>query len=718
MKKTIFTLLGMLLMILIISQVQAQVPQAFNYQAVARDATGALLDNQTVGVKISIHQTTASGTIVYSETFTPTTNQFGLFTLEIGQGAPVTGTFNTINWSTGSYFMQVQLDPAGGTSYTNMGTTQLLTVPFAMYAASAGTSGTTGATGPTGPTGSAGVNGATGPTGVGTTGPTGPTGSVGPTGSGAGPTGPTGPTGLVGPTGSGVGPTGPTGPAGVAGANGATGVAGATGATGPGTVNGTLNYVAKFTSPTGVGNSNIFDNGTNVGVGTVTPAFLFDVSATTFTNARIGASSSGGGCLRLDRTAAAGNNNYLMFSTANNMKWTFGSVNTGNEDLNLYNWTNSATTMYFNTANNNVGINTATVNPSAQLHVASHRKYAGYFTSDSASTLSHIIHAEYNGTATNNDVRAVYGKSVVQDNWGLGGEFVGGFKGVYAHVEPTGAAGYYAVDAEVSGGSGINYALYGIASGTGTNYGLYGTAFSGTNNYAGYFDAGNVIVNSGKLGVGTTTPLKKLEVAASDSAFIRVNNTAGTYGASLDLVRTGAGSNDWRITNYADLFFYQSFDEFQTTQVPSLDLYTNYLNPGRDNISTLGSSLKRWSTVYAVNGTINTSDAREKENVKELTYGLAEIMKLRPVSFTWKNDKAYGTKLGLIAQEVEPVLKEVVKKEYFTTHDEKTGKDITSDEYRYGIYYSDIIPVLIKAIQEQEAKITTLEKRISALENK
>lgn len=163
MKKQIL----LLFIFLLSCAVYAQVPQSMNYQAVARDVSGNILASQSVGVKFSIRQGSSTGTIIYSETHNPTTNQFGLFTVAIGQGAVVTGNFSTITWSTGNYWLQVQLDPAGGTSYSDIGTTQLLSVPYALYAEGSGTSG---ATGPTGPTGATGATGATGPTGGGTTG--------------------------------------------------------------------------------------------------------------------------------------------------------------------------------------------------------------------------------------------------------------------------------------------------------------------------------------------------------------------------------------------------------------------------------------------------------------------------------------------------------------------------------------------------------------------
>jgi hypothetical protein len=153
-----------LFMLIFALQLSAQVPQAFNYQAVARDNSGIPIANHAVGIKINIHQGSASGTVIYSENFVPapTTNQFGLFTLSVGSGNPLNGTFSSINWGSGNYWLEVLMDATGGTTYTSMGTSQLLTVPFAMYAANSGTVGPVGPTGPTGPTGATGASGTTG----------------------------------------------------------------------------------------------------------------------------------------------------------------------------------------------------------------------------------------------------------------------------------------------------------------------------------------------------------------------------------------------------------------------------------------------------------------------------------------------------------------------------------------------------------------------------
>ncbi len=283
MKKLLLGFLGLILSVGAI----AQAPELINYQGIARNSSGATLNSQAVGLRLTIHQTTATGTTVYQETHSPTTNQFGLFTVQIGGGTVVSGTFGSISWGTDAYYLEVEMDENGGTAYSQMGTSQLVSVPYALYAKNSGSStpgptGPTGATGPTGsqgptgpqgPTGTTGVTGATGATGV--TGPQGPTGAQGPTGlTGAqGPTGPTGVQGVQGPT----GPTGLTGAQGPTGLTGAQGPTGATGATGSFGVTGSTGQTIMHNGSSWVSSSNIYNNGTNVGLGTTTPAYKTEV---------------------------------------------------------------------------------------------------------------------------------------------------------------------------------------------------------------------------------------------------------------------------------------------------------------------------------------------------------------------------------------------------------------------------------------------------------
>ncbi|MCW3125963.1 MAG: hypothetical protein JWO03_1621 [Bacteroidetes bacterium] len=119
----------------------AQVPQGISYQAIAFNATGGPVTSANVGVRVSILSGSATGPSVYVETHTKTTNAQGLFNLVIGQGTVVSGTFAGIDWAASSKFLKVEIDPAGGTSYTSVGSNQLMSVPFALSAASVVNSG-------------------------------------------------------------------------------------------------------------------------------------------------------------------------------------------------------------------------------------------------------------------------------------------------------------------------------------------------------------------------------------------------------------------------------------------------------------------------------------------------------------------------------------------------------------------------------------------------
>ena len=131
MKKQILTFLASLL---ICSGIHSQAPEAINYQAVVRDGAGAIVANQNVGIQLSVLQGSATGTAVYQETFTPTTNTFGLVNMQIGNGAVQTGTFNTIVWGNGPYFIETAVDITGGTNYVSISTTQFMSVPYALHA--------------------------------------------------------------------------------------------------------------------------------------------------------------------------------------------------------------------------------------------------------------------------------------------------------------------------------------------------------------------------------------------------------------------------------------------------------------------------------------------------------------------------------------------------------------------------------------------------------
>ncbi len=163
-------------------------PEGINYQAIARDNSGKAISNSTnLKVKFTIWDSITAGASLFTETHSPvSTNIYGLFTLKIGNVN--TADFSAIPWITGNKYLEVEIDTVGGNTFTTMGRTQMMSVPYALFAKTAG-SGLTGITGLTGATGSNGVTGdvggygATGITGLtGATGETGNTGSVGVTG--------------------------------------------------------------------------------------------------------------------------------------------------------------------------------------------------------------------------------------------------------------------------------------------------------------------------------------------------------------------------------------------------------------------------------------------------------------------------------------------------------------------------------------------------------
>ncbi len=135
--KKIVTLLAV---VLINVSILAQAPQKMSYQAIVRNNNNALVVSTTIGMQISILQSTSTGIAVYVEKHTPTTNINGLATIEIGVGTVVSGVFSSIDWSNGPFFLKTETDPNGGSSYSITGTSELLSVPYALFAARSGSS--------------------------------------------------------------------------------------------------------------------------------------------------------------------------------------------------------------------------------------------------------------------------------------------------------------------------------------------------------------------------------------------------------------------------------------------------------------------------------------------------------------------------------------------------------------------------------------------------
>jgi hypothetical protein len=225
------------------------------------------------------------------------------------------------------------------------------------------------------------------------------------------------------------------------------------------------------------------------------------------------------------------------------------------------------------------------------------------------------------------------------------------------------------------------------------------------------------LLPTGELGVGTTTPDRKLEISAAGAHYARITNI-GSAEVGIEFKRTGGGS-DWQVRNDSgDLIFGQSNDDLVTV-ADVVRVGGSSFTPVTDNFVQLGQTARRWTVVFATNGVIQTSDANDKKDMQPLTYGLEKIKNLRPISFQWKNDNIdkSSTHLGFIAQEVQHVLPEIV-----VNHEWKeipnSPERVWEKTDKLGMKYTEIIPVLVKAIQEQQTQIEELKAKIEKLENK
>ena len=241
---------------------------------------------------------------------------------------------------------------------------------------------------------------------------------------------------------------------------------------------------------------------------------------------------------------------------------------------------------------------------------------------------------------------------------------------------------------------------------SGTVYGIYGSATGGaTTNYGGYFSATGatnnygLVVPNGNVGIGTTSPSRKLHIEglSADNPGMKIHNTS-TNGGNFYLYS--------RASNGSDAVFC-IFDEDGSADRLAIDV------SGNVGIGTTSPSYKLHvnGSVAGV-GTYNAlSDGRLKKDVEPIASGLSKIMKLRPVTFNWKTSEYPELKfdnsihIGFIAQEVEEIVPQAVS----TADDEMKTKSIS---------YSDLVPVITKAIQEQQKEIETLKVQNASLTQK
>ena len=441
----------------------AQSPEELNYQGVARNSSGQPIANQSITLRLSIRNNSATGAVQYRERHNVTTNDYGLYNVGIGTGTQETGSMAGVTWSSGSKYLQVQIDPNGGTSYTNLGAEKLLSVPYALYAAS-------------------------------------------------GNQGPAGPAGVAGPQGV-PGPAGPAGSANISGTNNRL-VKFTSANTGGNSIvsdNGNQVLINNATNNDGVlrvSNTSTTGNarhaveailGSGYSGNTTTPSAMYVHGGTIGIGMHVYSRASHALFANTDVTGASA----LYGLAQNNANGVHGEAfGTGNAILGLMNGS-SATGWagYFNGGTVGKGIRS--------LSTTSADGAAGYFTSNTSSFIGGgIVRVEYLGSLAG-DHRGLVSRVVVGSglNFGIGIRGEGGYRGVQGIIDRTttgtgtGVYGLGRNNGSVYGVRGLAYKKSGANAGT--KYGIYGIATGGTTNYAGYF-SGNVNV-TGNLSKGGGT---------------------------------------------------------------------------------------------------------------------------------------------------------------------------------------------------------------------
>ena len=633
--------------------------------------------------------------------------------------------------------------------------------------------GTTGPTGPTGAAGAAsnvtGPTGSTGPTGAGTTGPTGPTGAdstvVGPTGpTGTGPTGPTGPTGIVGPTGPGVGATGPTGPTGPTGDLGPTGPTGL-GPTGPTGIVGPTGPGVGATGPTG-------DTGPTgpTGLGPTGPTGLGATGPTGPTGiAGPTGPAGGGGSGTVTSVQASGGSTGLTFSggpITTSGTLTLGgtlavaSGGTGQTGIPTTGQLLIGNGTGFNlarlTAGSNVtitnGVGTITIAASAASSGVSSITFAGTGLTPSTATggdvtVGGVLQIDNGGTGETTANGAL--NAFLPPQSGQSGEFLttNGTTASWAAIASSGTVTSIQLASTATGLSFTGGPI--TTSGTITMGGTLAVSNGGTGlttvGANGQFLTSNGTAMTWANGVtlGGPNSWSGTQNFASSSITLPASSvTNSNLAGSITADKLGfsfpalAGPNTWSGTQnfsgatvtlpstFPTLSGNQTFtgqNVFSNATAPltiSGSLLLLAFGAGAASVYSNGSFIQMGvssgnltqTTAAANSGTTSTgpytnvSDARIKENVVPLTGALDLVKQLNGVYFTYIANPDIGRHVGLIAQDVLSVIPEVVSETSIEVPGAAEG-----EPNQYGISYASLVPVLINALKEMDARLTALE---------
>lgn len=708
--------LAFLSILLFSFQTHAQAPEGINYQAVIRNLSGSLISNTTIAIRIQVKQSSASGTIVFQERHSVTTSAQGVVNLVIGQGTLLSGNFSTINWTSGPYYVSLGVNFSNGTTYLDYGSQQLMSVPYALYAKNSGNqlnqwrygnilpANNLGLLGDfylemisgnvyykssatnwlltgniKGPTGANGVAGQ-----IGATGATGPTGTQGIQGN----TGATGPIGLTGATGP-IGLTGPTGAQGIQGNQGVVGATGSNGLIGPAGPIGLTGSIGPMglTGPAGPAGGPAGPTGPQGIQGIQGPVGPIGLTGTTGTN---------------------GNSAYQV--ALNN-----GFV--GTEAAWLTSLIGAAGPQGVQGPTGTTGANGTNGNSAYQIAVNN-----GFIGTEAAWLTS------LNGASGLQGPIGTNGNSAYQiavNNGFVGTEAawltsLTGATGPAGSIGNPGPQGPQGIQGPAGGGMNVT-----CATASNSNYTIRGDG-------NGSYECTNalVVTSTGKVGVGTLYPSSSFDLNIGSGGFLVDGSTANSNIAGrLRIGSTSSTTYDLQVDGQG---YFTSGLRIGTTSAPVTGgilangiIESNTRFQQGSSTSGTGTSMVRTST-----GELRPVSSTKfvKDNIRDLTFSKEKVFALRPVIYNLKPALGGNQEIGLIAEEVNEILPELVifgperkwKGNTGIPQTDTNGVEINDPTKMvpYSVYYDRLPVYLLSIIKEQEERINALEKRLNEIEIK
>ncbi len=707
-------ILIIIFMNLIISTAFAQAPNKMSYQCVVRNTSNVLISNSVVGIQISILQTTSTGTPLLIETHTPTTNINGLASIEIGAGTFVSGSFSSIDWSAGPYFISTEIDPTGGTAYTISGTSELLSVPYAMYAAISGNVDTTWKS-----LFSDVYNTNLGNVGIGTSAPAEKLTVIGNIKT----------DGLIIPTNAGAGKVLTSNVIGTATwQNPAVPVATGWSLLGNSGTVATTNFIGTTDDNNVVFRRNGIVSGT---ISDLQGNTSFGVNSLTNNTTGLRNTATGKEALNFNTT---GNDNTATGKNALSSN-TIGSTNTATGSYALYSNTSgmentadgafalsSNSTGNYNTGlgddalktnstgneNTAVGTNALVNNFSGNYNTGIGKSALAANSNGNSNTATGQYALLSNSGGSNNTAN---GKDALRTNNNGSNNVAIGKDALFTNnsADNNTAIGTYALFSNTSANNTAMgfYSLYGNTSGDHNTANGFNAMYTNTLGFSNtamgaqalYTNNGNYNTALGRRAAFSNTIGAQNTVLGESAHYYNstgANNTIVGYNALYN----NNGSNNTVIGNNALLSNISGNNNIAigSGAVSSSNTVSNEV--------TIGSPLNNSYRMYAASWT-NVSDARLKHNIEDISVGLDFIMKLRPRIYVYNNANNEKKSLGFVAQEV----KEVIDQSKLTNVNLVNNLD---GEY-LGLNTTEIIPILVKATQEQQEIIAMKSKEISDL---